>query len=219
MAFESFVYCESAPSALIAQPLNTASNAVFLVLALWARRRFGRGLHIYGLVAIGVASAAWHATGLLALLWLDIAAIAVFCVAYAVDWARVAKFKAAYALRVAAVGLAASFVSAALFQPVAPLLSGAFAPFWLALTIGAVSRRTPSASRRVCGLSALAMALAIIAREGDLAACAAFPGGTHFFWHIGAGLSLIAPLTVLCVVRRKRSDANGRWMPPGPQDE
>lgn len=191
-----FTYCEAWTFLGIQQPLNVFSNVIFLALAFWIWNHPSAKLHRYGLLLITLGSVMWHSTSYQWALWMDISGISVWALLFSWDAARVTHHSP---LKYCGVTLGVLVLSGALgrgLEGLLPMMSGAFLPF-VGIAI-AVSLLAPSQKFRKLWLySATFMGIAIIMREIDLMMCGILPTGTHFLWHIGAGLSLIAPIMTL----------------------
>lgn len=200
------IYCETGhPFALMAEPVNTISNAVIIVMGLLAlrfvlkqkeRSRSDLMILVVLLLATGVGSTFWHALRTPLWLVLDWLPGVLFLLTFIFLWLR-----ALYGSLAAALGLGAMF---ALFRGGAllmrqhwhgPMPAGAgsplvFAPFFAALFgIGFlfVLATWRKFGQEQAGASFLLLALAAAGaffRSVDLLACTYVPAGTHFLWHV-----------------------------------
>ncbi len=184
-------YCERVGPGYWAEPLNALTNLAFVLAAavMWPRVRglpLGRAMCAV-LAVIGVGSWLFHThanrlTGVM-----DVAPIAVFILLYVFAAAR--DF---LGLRPLLAGLvAAGFVPwAVVLTPVFAALPffGISAFYWpvpllILVFAGLLVRRAPATSRGLA-LGAGILVFSLVFRSLDQAACAAFPVGTHFMWHL-----------------------------------
>jgi hypothetical protein len=189
-----FQYCERMSWLFNAQPFNILSNMLFLALAAWIWRWPSARFHRFGLILIALASMLWHSVSTPWALALDIVAIALWFGLYACDYWRIQRVDASVLSGVFVGLLVLSASLGFALKPSLPMMSGAFIPYGLVLL--ALCMTKPD--MRLVGIaSLLALLFAIVMREADLALCTLNPYGTHFLWHLGAGLSLLAPLIAL----------------------
>lgn len=196
------LYCERLGPGLLAEPVNAATNAAFLVAAWFAwREAKARGAPdaptriLVGLVVlIGTGSGLFHtfATG-----WarvLDEVPILLFQLVYLWTYGR----RALGLPRWAAAGIVAAYLAAALYcRGFGHLLNGSlvYAPAVAAtLALGAVHWRRQFQSRFALLGASIVLVVAIGFRTLDAALCEAFPLGTHFLWHL-----LVAAVAYLCL--------------------
>lgn len=189
------LYCERHGPDFFAEPLNALSNLAFFYCAwmLWSgvdRESSAVAVRLRGLAVlvalVGAGSLAFHT---FATSWahiLDLLFIGIFNVVYLVLFLEsVARWPLRRALAAAAAfvivdRLGATFGLAALLQG-----SGTYLPAiaaLLALTAYALAV-APRAGRMMAGAAAVFL-LSLTARTVDLAACGAWPWGTHFLWHL-----------------------------------
>jgi hypothetical protein len=72
---------------------------------------------------------------------------------------------------------------------------GGYLPLLVALALlGGWLATRPGAERRAAGrdhlIAGASFAMALVFRTIDLPACASFPSGTHFLWHLLTGLTI-----------------------------
>jgi hypothetical protein len=191
------IYCERSVAGPWAEPLNLVTNVAFLVAAGWLAvrlRRDGEGVRtawdLWALAAliglIGIGSGLWHLTadGWAALT--DVIPIALFINLFLVGFlSRVAGmtllgvFAAWLAFQASSLGLGL------LLPPTAGHGSAAYLPAyaWLLLLTGyAAYRGLPATGHMLT--AAVLFAVSLTARALDQPACAAWPAGTHFLWHL-----------------------------------
>jgi hypothetical protein len=177
---------------LLAEPINAASNAAFL-LAAWLLWRLARqrgalsapiGLLLGLIVATGVGRTLFHtyATGWAR--WLDELPILLFQLAFlwfyaraVLHWPRVSAAALVVELLVAAFGARGfpQFLNGSVTY--APAIGAIFAlgpHHWLKC------REEPPLLLAAAG----AFTLSLVLRAVDDAVCAAFPVGSHFLWHL-----------------------------------
>ena len=202
-------YCERAGQpGLFAEPLNALTNLGFLVAAGLAARSLARAhpsgaadlwLLVASLFAIGIGSAAWHLAPSRPTEWLDIIPIWLFINLYLL--AALRRLLGLPAIAVAGIW-AAYFVSDLAVQAYAPsdLLNGSvmYLPAFAALALLALAvHRFDAAAGRALLQSLGILACALVARTADRALCDAWPGGTHFLWHLLNGWLLWRLLRLL----------------------
>ncbi|MCU0529008.1 MAG: ceramidase domain-containing protein [Cyanobium sp. Prado107] len=185
------LYCERLGPGLLAEPVNAATNAAFLLSALWIRtraRRLGVGgdRGIAGLtalvVAIGVGSALFHTFATPWALLADVLPILLFQLLFL--WL--------YLRRRAAVGAAVAQVVVSLFllatlasRTVPELLNGslAYAPtLVVVLLLG--WRELRRRHRPELLAAAVVFSLSLLMRSVDQLLCPWLPVGTHLVWHL-----------------------------------
>lgn len=192
------IYCERLGPGFWAEPVNALTNAAFLAAALWAwgyaarRNRLDRTTAALAalLAAIGVGSFLFHT---LATAWTgltDVVPIWTFTAA-----ALIVALRRFFAIRpaVAILGLGAAVALTIPLARALPGLSGtlSYLPALLALAgIATALHRTRHPARRPIAAAAALLALSLAFRTADPAACAAFPLGTHFLWHLLNGTVL-----------------------------
>ena len=191
-----FTYCEAIHPAGAVQYWNIASGLVFAGLAAFVWRGRGHGRHRYGLVGIAAGSIAWHASQLQWGLYLDFGAILVWAALYTVDLTGARGASLRTGLMALLGGVLVSGLCGWLLADWVSLLSGAFIPYASLMLLMACVKGYPQSLRWVCSLSAIAMALAIVARVADLPVCHSW-GGAHWLWHLLAGLSLLGPIRLI----------------------
>jgi hypothetical protein len=208
-------YCERAgQSGLLAEPLNLATNAAFLLAAWLAWRRFAawpamrlpRDLDIAALIAIvfgiGIGSASWHAHPVRATLLADVLPITLFIHLYLVIFVvRVLGLRWYWAGAILAAFIAAGFGLPSLFGAGGGGSGGtsAYLPAYAMLaimTVVVLVTRNPAAPGLALVLGIWTVSLA--ARSVDGAVCEAFPWGTHFVWHT-LNAAVLFGLTALLV--------------------
>jgi hypothetical protein len=185
------LYCERTDPSLWAEPLNALSNAAFLIaaaLALVRWRRSERDLFVLALIGvvalIGAGSFAFHTLATRGAALLDVIPIAGFVYGYL--WLALVRFLAVR--RFTALAILAAFVLASqAFSSALPRGflngSGHYLPALAAmLAIGLVLRAGRVRRQILAATGMFAVSLAL--RTADLPACAAFPLGTHFVWHL-----------------------------------
>ena len=196
----SFVdlYCERIAPDFWGEPLNALTN-VALLIAAWFAWRFARRsreptggtmLLIALMVAIAVGSALFHTVANTATRWLDVLPIAAFGATYL--WLYVRQVLQAPAA--AATICTALFILAAVgARQLSGILNGSivYAPALALVTgLGLIHLARARCERSALIGAAGALVAALIFRTIDNAACAAFPYGTHFLWHLLTALSL-----------------------------
>ncbi|MGR8920566.1 MAG: ceramidase domain-containing protein [Gammaproteobacteria bacterium] len=178
------LYCERLGPGLLAEPLNAATNAFFLVAgALCLRRaRNADAVVLAGLiVAIGIGSALFHTFATAWAQWLDVAPILAFQVGFLGCYLRrlLGWSGAAVAAALAAFVLVVGFAGVA-----GDVLNGSLAYLPAALALGLIGAERWQRTQRVdLVLAAGLFVLSLVARTADQALCALWPPGTHFVWH------------------------------------
>lgn len=190
----TYQYCENMTGYLMTQPTNVLSNIVFWLAAYWLwhhRSRFILPIYKVILLAIGAFfvgynSAIWHYLGTQWSLLLDISSICFYAVIsmYLVFrdrllWPRLLSFAA----------IMLTIASAIWFKDFMPhvftLNSGAFIPLVIGLTGLGIYMKSGDVI-----LAGLSLGTGLLFRVIDLASCSYIPFGTHFLWHILAGVAL-----------------------------
>ncbi|MBX7146024.1 MAG: hypothetical protein K1X44_01805 [Alphaproteobacteria bacterium] len=188
----NFTYCESINVLGFLQPFNILSSLIFFILAIWIWRDPSASFHRWGLLAISLGSVLWHATPISWTLILDISAIGLWLLLYLTNGCKKLKLPLLPILSLGIISLLICGILGQIFISWLPMMSGAFIPPVIITLILALQQKKLSWI-----YTALSMTLAIIARELDLTLCPWIPIGTHFLWHIGTGLSLIVPISIL----------------------
>lgn len=186
------LYCERIGAGLLAEPINALTNAAFF-MAAWAAWSLARRSHRLSagiwmllalLIAIGTGSALFHtfASG-----WarvLDEVPILLFQLCYLWLYARrIMKLRTL----VSAAAIAAYMAVAFLGRQFPHLLNGSlvYAPAFILLPgLGLYHFLRHKAERFLLLTTTGIFLIALAFRSVDGAACAHFPIGTHFLWHV-----------------------------------
>lgn len=186
------LYCERLGPGLWAEPINALTNIAFFLsaLALWhtarEERRLAPGvwLLIALVVTIGVGSTLFHT---LATPWARLAdelPILVFQLGFVWMYARrVMRLKLVGAL----VLLAAFFALAMAGRQFPHVLNNSLvyaAAVVFIVGLGLYHAAARKEEPRILLWAAAVLAVSVVLRTLDLAACEDFPMGTHFFWHL-----------------------------------
>lgn len=190
----AFAYCESLSGAAH-QPLNAASNLVFVALALLVWRDRSARLHRYGLLFVAASSILWHVLGHGWALVLDIGSIGLWVMLFCMDYNRLTGTPRCAGIGWPLAALAVCGLVGAAMSSWLPMLSGAFLPYVPLCLLMAFRLDRPR--RGLWLFSAAAMGLAVVFRETDLALCEQVPHGTHWLWHLLTGLALVGPVFAL----------------------
>jgi hypothetical protein len=185
------LYCERTDPSFWAEPANALTNAAFLIAAvaafrLW-RRAGGRdfaALALIGVVvAVGLGSFTFHTVATRGAALADVIPIAIFIYGYLLLALR--RFLG-LSIVVSAAILATYVAAAQALSWLAPprALNGSidYVPALVALIAMARAARGPV--RRGLNLAVMLFTVSLALRSVDLAACDAFPLGTHFVWHM-----------------------------------
>lgn len=187
------LYCERAAPGLWGEPFNVLSNLAFLLAAasLWRSDAWRTGtwdtrLLILLLAAIGVGSGLWHLVARRWALWADVVPILLFVSVYLLVFLlRVAGLPA---WRAAALFLLFQVANGLLWQRVpADTLNGSagYLPaIFVVVLIAAHMRMTRDPGASFAAAAGGLLLLSVSLRSVDMAACAAWPVGTHFLWHL-----------------------------------
>lgn len=185
------LYCERTGSAFWAEPANALTNAAFLIAAaaaFWSWRRAGGRdgpalALILAVVAVGLGSFTFHTVATRGAVFADVIPIAIFIYGYLLLALR--RFLR-LTLGSSAALLVAYAAGAQALSWLAPphALNGSidYVPALIALI--AVARATRGPARRGLELAVMIFTVSLALRSVDLAACDAFPLGTHFGWHV-----------------------------------
>jgi hypothetical protein len=184
-------YCERSNASFWAEPLNAATNAAFLLAAAVAFHMWRRGggrdqpalALIVVVVAVGLGSFTFHTVATRGAALADTIPIAIFIYGYLLLALR--RF-----LHVSPAGAVAIVLAYGAIAQTLPLMvspgafngSGGYLPALVAMI--AVALATVGATRRGLALAAAIFTLSLTLRTIDRAACAEFPHGTHFLWHL-----------------------------------
>jgi hypothetical protein len=208
------LYCERTDASFWAEPLNALTNAAFLIAAaaaFWSRRRAGGRdgpalALIVAVVAVGLGSFTFHTVATRGAALADVIPIAIFIYGYLLLALR--RFLRLPVGVCAAIVVAYAAGAQALSWLAPPrALSGSidYVPALIALI--AVARAARGPTRRGLHLAVMLFTVSLALRSVDLAACDAFPLGTHFVWHV-------LNATVLYVLLRtaiKEAESKDTW--------
>lgn len=186
------LYCERTGPELCSEPVNAATNLLFL-LAAWMAWRYAKRLDVLTppvwalialLAAIGIGSGLFHtfATGWAVVL--DVVPILLFELAYLWQYYRRV---AAFSRMLSAVVLAAFILATGAAAPFGALLNGSlsYAPSLLFLLgTGLYHRLARRQGRNALLIAAGLFAWSLFFRTVDSAVCNVFALGTHFLWHV-----------------------------------
>jgi hypothetical protein len=193
-------YCERQSTAFWAEPVNALTNAAFLVAAgaaflLWRRKGYADypALALIAVtVSVGMGSFVFHTVATSGAVLLDVIPIAVFIYSYFLLTLRrvfglgaqiaVAMTLAFVAFSSGVKAIIHGFNGSGAYFPALAALSVFWALLWF-------SRDESEAPRHRAAARGFAMAagvffVSLCLRTIDRAACAAFPLGTHFLWHL-----------------------------------
>jgi len=209
------VYCERVAPGLWGEPLNALSNVAFAAAAITLLRLHGqmrrRGAQLppdvcaLPWLAWGVAlcSLAFHTLAIRWVGWLDSLSILLYCAVAVYSFLRHATAAGDAIAAGAGVAFAAASFGAGRLAPPGTL-NGSLAYLPNLLTLLAVTTylgvRRAQAFRGFA-LASLIFGIALVLRTLDLTWCRALPIGTHFLWHLLAGL-LVWVVSVELTLRR-----------------
>ncbi|MBT2971139.1 MAG: ceramidase domain-containing protein [Candidatus Thiodiazotropha sp. (ex Ctena orbiculata)] len=203
-------YCERIDDSFWAEPLNAATNLVFLFAAaaqIRALRKCAEPIRrlwdlwaLTGLLAaIGIGSFLWHTY---ATFWAELADVIPILLFLSL-------FLLSFLLRVIKLGAAWALFWFLLFQTVNTLLqwmlpgdlfngSIFYLPAWAGLLVITLYCRFTllGCSKRML-YAMLVFTLSLTLRTLDQSLCAVWPYGTHFLWHLMNGLTLYLVMGVL----------------------
>jgi Ceramidase len=211
------LYCERTDPSFWAEPANALTNAAFLIAAaaalrLW-RRAGGRdfaALALIGVVvAVGLGSFTFHTVATRGAALADVIPIAIFIYGYLLLALR--RFLG-LSIVVSAAILAAYAAAAQALSWLAPphALNGSidYVPALVALVVMARAARGPA--RRGLDLAVMLFTVSLALRSVDLAACDAFPLGTHFVWHmLNAAVLYVLLRTAIVEAKPGQAGATG----------
>ncbi|MEX2482011.1 MAG: ceramidase domain-containing protein [Gammaproteobacteria bacterium] len=182
-----YLYCERSGPGLWSEPLNAATNVLFLLAALicaWrARRRRQVDSEILAAIlgSIGIGSGLFHLFATRWALWLDVLPILAFEFTYlGLYLGRVAGLSPAR-VTVTLVLFAASIALAGM-EPALFNGSLGYVPAWLALAWLGWDYRRRTGNRLLLAMVAL-FGLSLALRTVDLLVCPVWRWGTHWAWH------------------------------------
>jgi len=185
------LYCERTDPSFWAEPANALTNVAFLIAAaaaFWSWRRVGGRdgpalALIVVVVAVGLGSFTFHTVATRGAVFADIIPIAIFIYGYLLLALR--RFlHLSFALSAAILVAYAAGAQAMSWLAPPRALNGSidYVPALVALI--AVARAARGPARRGLELAVMIFAVSLALRSVDLAACDAFPLGTHFVWHV-----------------------------------
>jgi hypothetical protein len=205
------LYCERTGPGLWGEPLNVLTSAAYLAAGIALIRLVRRQQRPDAIVcilawlpvAIAAGSGLFHA---LATPWarvFDEAPILLFQLLFLGAYAR----RFALMSRATVVVLLGAFLGAVVSARAAGGLLNGSLPYLPALvvatTIGVWHARMATSNRLLPIAGAAVLAVAILCRTMDNAACGAFPSGTHFIWHLLTAVVLyLFGLTLMGVAPR-----------------
>lgn len=193
------LYCERVGPGLFAEPLNAASNLSFLLAGLWLLfllrhdQRVSLKILACMIVLIGLCSGAFHLAGQRWAEWLDVASIALFIHFFVVCFAR-HRLELGWSRAWLAAPAFMGFSWGVLQAVPADAMNGsmAYAPALAGLLIlSTLLAVRGQAGAQWLALSAAIFCVSIALRSLDLAACPAWPLGTHWAWHLLNGAVLL----------------------------
>lgn len=205
------LYCERTDPSFWAEPANALTNAAFLIAAAAAatswRRAGGRDGAALALIiivaAVGLGSFTFHTVATRGAALADVIPIAIFIYGYLLLALR--RFLGLSFAASAAILVAFAAAAQALSRLAPPhALNGSidYAPALAALI--AVARAAQGPPRRGLDLAAMLFTASLALRSVDLAACDAFPLGTHFAWHmLNAAVLYVLVRTAIAAGRAK----------------
>ncbi|MBZ8134203.1 ceramidase domain-containing protein [Afifella sp. IM 167] len=202
------LYCERTDPGFWAEPLNAASNAAFLLAALYTfviwRRDGGRdGASLYlicNVAVIGVGSFLFHTLASRWSMLADVLPITALIYAYfgiamrrffGLDWPVVVMTLFLFG--------AASWGGEVILRP---LLGGSagYAPALVAMAgVGTLLAFVSHAAARYLILATAVFALSLASRMADNPVCASLPIGTHYVWHVLNAVTLT--ILILAAIR------------------
>lgn len=204
-----FSYCETDPWLFIDHPANTLSNGIFFIIAaiVFALYYHDKTMRIcsFLIAGIGLGSSIWHFVANPNLLALDIGTISIFT-----GWFlwhlfhNIYKKHASYSLALIFIFFASNFALGYLLEPLLPMRTGGFLVPAVAIFILGL-KQAKTSTRIWLMLSSLSLLIAMGFRILDIHSCEIIAIGTHFLWHIFAGLALIGPVVFL--VNRQKENA------------
>lgn len=201
-------YCERCGPGLFDEPLNAASNAVFLVAAFaaWgvAARRDVLSPGLWALIllstSVGIGSVLWHTFATSWAMILDIVPIMLFQFTFLWLYGRHA---AGLSRVVVGATLVVYVASALLLRRYEDWLNGSimYAPaVVLAWVVGVHHARSSRPWRVALLASAGVFCVALVCRSIDLVVCRQLPIGTHFMWHLLNGVVVYLAMRVVIEV-------------------
>lgn len=182
-----YLYCERSGPGLWSEPLNAATNVLFVLAALlcaWrARRRRQVDSEILAVIlgSIGIGSGLFHLFATRWALWLDVLPILAFEFAYLGCYLR--RVAGLSAPRVAT--MLVLFGASVVFAGLEPALfngSLGYAPALLALAWLGWDYRRRTGSLLLLSMAAV-FAVSLALRTVDLLVCPVWRWGTHWAWH------------------------------------
>lgn len=198
-------YCENLDW-FVNQPINVASNLLFVILAVIAYRRAGSRFLRYlsvTLGTVGLGSAAFHILGGAGTLWMDVVPIYVFILSALGYWVWLLTRSVRAAVTTCILFVVAQVILS-LYVPSGFANGSIRHIFTLTVLLGLglwTLRKTSRQNPRWLVLTVVSYALAIFFRASDQALCDVVQTGVHFLWHVFAastGFSATLFLIQLC---------------------
>lgn len=179
------LYCERLGPGLLAEPVNAATNAAFLLAGLWILRRArgDRGVLLLGVLtlAIGAGSTLFHTLATPLALLADVLPILLFQLVFlALYLRRRTRLPALQVLW----WVAAFFGLTLLGRQQPQLLNGSLAYAPALLVLFALGLREWRRQGPLLVICAGLFALSLLLRSLDLVVCPWLPLGTHPLWHL-----------------------------------
>lgn len=205
------LYCERLGAELLAEPVNAATNAAFLIagVALWRFARRAGALTVECrfliaiIMAIGIGSGLFHTYATQWARVFDVMPILLFQLSFTWIYAR----QGFGWRRTSAALLASGILIAALIGRSFPhLLNGSltYAPALVLLVVLGVHHWLSRQPRPLLLLAAVSVfSISLVFRTHDAAVCDGFPLGTHFLWHLCNAFVLYLCVCTLIEMRRR----------------
>lgn len=204
------LYCERLDATFWSEPVNAISNFAFLIAAAFSFaewRRAGRRdwltLVLVALVAvIGAGSFIFHTVATRGAALLDGIPIAIFIYAYLfLAFRRMLGLSILISASALIVYVAVSYAIAMSIPRAMLNGSQSYLPAFFAMLGVAAFVHEPRPYRLLLGAAAV-FAVSLTFRTIDIAACDAFPLGTHFLWHVLNGVVLYLLLRAAMLTRK-----------------
>jgi hypothetical protein len=182
-------YCERTDAGLWSEPLNFATNGLFLVAAALAylkyrrhgRRDRGIEVQIALLAAVAIGSGLFHSLATRWAMVADVAPIGILVFAYLGYFLRHVVGLAPRAVVVGLLGFTGLSAAGALIPKA--WFNNSQGYFGTLVTMIAMAAITWRSLGKQIAVAAALFAVSLTFRSIDLAVCADLPIGTHFLWH------------------------------------
>lgn len=199
------LYCERMDASFWSEPINAATNAAFLVAALFVWRLHSQPSSMFAVLIalIGLGSFAFHTWANRLTAVMDVAAIALYLIAFAYciphQWNKRSKVISIGSILFlfACIAICSLMVSS-MKASFALLPSGLYLGAWLALfAFTGITQKVNSTAARWLWIAVAIFPGSLLLRQLDIVWCDT-AGGTHWLWHLLNAIVLWACARGIC---------------------